>query len=106
LEKGKDGRYRANVEGHAFELVSGGGNKTLLDYFNQLITARIVRGLKPGEHGEIDIPVKLRIPAEASMRHVEQLVMSLATAKLVNVLYASAPKNEPPEAAPEGTVRR
>jgi biopolymer transport protein ExbD len=102
LEKCKDGRYRANIEGHAFELVPGGGNKTLLDYFQQIINARIVKGLKPGEHGEIDIPVKLRIPADASMKHVENVVMSLATARLVNVSYASAPKNEPPEEASSG----
>jgi biopolymer transport protein ExbD len=93
LETCKDGHVRANIEGHGFELVERGGNKTLNDYLNRLVANRVNHGAKVGEHGEIDFPVKLRIPADAKMRDAELVVMSLAQAKLVNVLYASAPLN-------------
>jgi biopolymer transport protein ExbD len=90
LDQKKDGRYFANIEGHAFELVRGGGNKSLTDYLERLIAARSTREeFKPGDNGEVPFPVRLRIPELAPMREVERVVMALATAKLVNVQYAA-----------------
>lgn len=88
----KEGRYIAIVEGNAFDLVSGGGNATLVKYLDDQITRRSARGqVQLGPAGEVPFPVKLRIPQDAPMREVERVIMTLAKAKLVNVQYAAEP---------------
>jgi biopolymer transport protein ExbD len=87
----KTGTYCAMVENRRYELVADGRNKTLIDFLNALVTRRVNAGeFKRGAHGEVDFPVKLRIPEDAPMTQVEKLVQTLAQAKLVNVHYAAA----------------
>ena len=90
--RAKDGRYKAVVEGNEFDLVQGGGNKTLISFLDDQINRRAATGkLERGPAGEVNFPVKLRVPTEAPMREVERVVMTLAQAKLVNVQYAVEP---------------
>jgi len=84
----KDGRYKAVVENNEFDLVAGGGNKTLVDYLLRQIDQRALKGMEVGPAGEVPFPIKLRVPTEAPMREVERVIMTLAQAKLVNVQYA------------------
>ena len=91
------GRYFAEVEKNRFELVANGGNKTLLDYLqNQIARRRALNELPVGQDNAVLFPVKLRLPADAPMREVERVVMTLARAGLVNVEYAAQKKDSGP----------
>jgi biopolymer transport protein ExbD len=88
----KDGKYHAVVNNKAYDLVPGGGNKGLLLYLEEQVQYQIGKGLAVKQpSGEVNIPVKLRIPDDAPMREVERVVMTMARCGLVNVQYAAEP---------------
>jgi biopolymer transport protein ExbD len=85
-----DGRYWAVVETCKYQLVPRGDNPDLIKYFQFQIDSRISQGrCKRGPDGSVNFPVKLRVPADASMLEVERVMMTLAKAGLVNVHYAA-----------------
>ena len=90
--KADAGKYNAVVNNKSYELVERGGNKTLLEYLSQQVDYQLAKGMaKKDDKGAVDIPVKLRIPEEAPMLDVENVVMTLARVGLVNVQYAAEP---------------
>src|SRR5579862_5824053 len=82
-------KYWAVVDNNKYEIVSQGGNGTLINYLAE--QSNKINREEPNIQGEGPYPVKLRIPASTPMREVERLVMTLAQAKLVNIQYACEP---------------
>jgi biopolymer transport protein ExbD len=90
--KADNGKYMAVINNKSYELVERGGNKTLLEYLSQQVDYQLAKEMaKKDATGAVDIPVKLRIPEEAPMLDVENVVMTLARVGLVNVQYAAEP---------------
>lgn len=89
-EEPKDSRkYKVIIDNNQYEL-AGANNGTLLKYFGDQITKRQANGsvtVDP-KTGGVDIPIKLRVPANAPMAQVQQLMTMIAKAKLTNVQYA------------------
>lgn len=82
----KENRWWAVVEKSRYELMQRGDNPNLVNFLNELIARRKV---VKGPSGEVDFPVKLRIPADAPMREVEKVIMTCARSGLVNIHYAA-----------------
>jgi biopolymer transport protein ExbD len=80
-------KYKIVIDSNSYEM-AGGGNGTLLKYFDEQIKKRVANGMKLGKSGEAPIPIKLRIPANAPMSQVQQVITNIAAAKLTNVQYA------------------
>jgi biopolymer transport protein ExbD len=88
----QSGVYRAVINNKSYDLAGGGGNKTLLDYLDEHVRYSVSKGMaKIASDGAVDIPVKLRIPADAPMRDVEKVIMSVARVGMVHVQYAADP---------------
>ena len=84
-----DGKYWAIVDNQKYTIEEHGNNGTLIKYLTEQITKKVAGGdVTVDALGGYNMPVKLRIPADAPMREAERLVMSMAQAKLVNVHYA------------------
>jgi len=92
MKKKEGGEYKAIVENNEYEIVQGGNNAALIRFLNDRIMKAQAEGLELGPNGEVNFPVKLRIPEEAPMREVERVVQAMAQAKLVNVQYACEAK--------------
>ena len=92
MKKEADGSYRAVVDNQSYELLAGGGSKTLLDYLDRQISLSKSKGwVQVASDGAVSSPVKLRIPADAPMKDVQRVVMTCARVGLVNVQYAADP---------------
>jgi biopolymer transport protein ExbD len=89
----ENGTYRAVINNKSYELVRE-GSRTLDDYLEKQINGTVSRGeaKRDAQTQAVDIPVKLRIPADAPMQHVELVIIALARAGLTNVQYASLPR--------------
>jgi len=82
-------KYEVVIENKAYSL-QGGRSGSLMAYFDEQIKKRQAKGeIKLDEKtGAAPIPIKMRVPANAPMSQVQQLVTNIAGAKLVNVQYA------------------
>jgi biopolymer transport protein ExbD len=90
--KSDGGVWRAIVQNKAYDLVAGGAHAQLLRYLDEQVSYHVSKGLaKKDAGGAVDMPVKLRVPADAPMREVERVIMSCARVGLVNVHYAAEP---------------
>ena len=86
------GAYSAIVENNQFDLAAG--NASLVNYLKEQVDRRVSKGqITKGELGQVEFPVKLRIPAAAPMYQVQRVVMICAKAGLVNVHYAANNKD-------------
>jgi biopolymer transport protein ExbD len=86
----RSGSYDAIINRKAYDLVTAGSSKTLIDYLDDQIQYALGKEqTTKNSDGSVNIPVKLRIPEGAPMKEVERLVMTLAKVGLTHVQYAA-----------------
>lgn len=92
-ESTKETKYQACINNQYYDLMQGGGSKSLIEYLNKQIE-QYGAFKRDAATGAVDAPVKLRIPEDAPMKDVEDCVMTLARVGLVNVQYAAKNKKD------------
>jgi biopolymer transport protein ExbD len=92
MYKDDAGRYWAVVESRKYELTHRAEGSSLVKYLEDQVQRRIsLNEATKNERGEVNFPVKLRVPYDAPMEQVERVLFSLARVGLSNLHLAAEP---------------
>lgn len=94
VHQDEHGKYWAVVENRKYEIAPRGAGSSLLRYLDDQVQKRVADGSATKDlQGEVDFPVKLRIPVHAPMEEVERVLLILARAGLVKIHFAAEPEH-------------